>query len=223
MQLTNSPSEGLIPKVEAALQPQRLARYLPAAEQDKSLALRYYLWNCAISESFYIPLHFGEIICRNAIHNALLFKLGETWFDNATLHKIMDERFSREVAGAVSDERSQHGQNMTAHHVASALTFGFWEHLTTKRFERLLWNRGIRHNFPGAKPTATRQSLHDLIESVRRWRNRIAHHRAIFDKDPTRKYQDTVELMKWACDDTANWVTTMSRVPQTINMRPKAV
>lgn len=187
-----------------------------------NLAIKFYLWNCALSEAFYIPLHFVEIMCRNAIHNALLYKLGENWFENQTLHNILDGKFSREVTIAVDDERTQHGTEMTAHHVASALTFGFWEHLTTKRFERLLWHRGIRHNFVDARPTADRQSLHDLIESVRRWRNRIAHHRAIFDKDPMRKYQDSLELMKWVCRDTAGWVSSMSRVPRTLAARPAA-
>ena len=110
---------------------------------------------------------------------------------------------------------------MTAHHVVSALTFGFWEHLVTKRFERYLWSRGLRATFQGAPKEKTFEDLHALIESVRRWRNRIAHHRAIFDKGPMRKYQDTLELISWACPTTTAYVAASSKLPAALGLRPR--
>jgi hypothetical protein len=63
--------------------------------------------------------------------------------------------------------------------------------------------------------------LHGLIESVRRWRNRIAHHQAIFDKGPVRKHNDALELIRWVCGDTGGWVAGSSEVPKAIAMRPR--
>ncbi|RWD32157.1 MAG: hypothetical protein EOS34_21790 [Mesorhizobium sp.] len=221
MQLTNAPDAKEFPLIEVAMHSHRLLRYMPAAGKDKNVAFQYYLWNCAISESFYMTINFAEIVCRNAIHNALLFRLKDKWYDDATFRKIIHPRYLSELNAAIADEALEHGNKMTPHHVASSLTFGFWEHLVTKRFERLLWSKGIGHNFPGAHYSKKRQDLHDLMESVRRWRNRIAHHRAIFDKDPTRKHQDTVELIKWVCGSTGTWITANSKVPAAIALRPK--
>jgi len=194
---------------------------MPVAENGIDKALQFYAWNCGLSEAFYISLHFAEILCRNAIQKALAFKAGEEWFRHKTFVNLLDARFQSELAIAISNEQAVHGVLMTQHHVASALTFGFWEHLTTKRFERLIWSRGISHNFPGAHFSIKRQDLRDRIESVRRWRNRIAHHQAIFDKDPMRKHQETIELIHWVCGVTGAWVSASSRVPAALALRPK--
>jgi hypothetical protein len=134
MQLTNAPGPREFQSIEIVLQAERIDRYMPAAGKERAAAFRYYLWNCALCEAFYLPLHFSEIVCRNALHNALIARAGPTWYENATLLTILDERFRAELREAVSKERYQHGRRLTAHHVVSALTFGFWEHLATKRF-----------------------------------------------------------------------------------------
>lgn len=221
MQLPSAPGDEKFPIIEAALQGERVARYMPAAGRDKNVAFQYYLWNCALCEAFFIPLHFAEIVCRNALNNALTARAGDKWYEDRTFRKILDERFRDELIDAVGKERAQHGAALTSHHVVSALTFGFWEHLATKRFERYLWARGIHPIFPGAPKGKVYGDVHDLIESVRRWRNRIFHHRAIFDKGPMRKHQDALELVKWACADTSAWVAAASRVPVAIALRPK--
>jgi hypothetical protein len=221
MQLINSPHDELFQKIEKALESQRLGRYFGAADKDKSRAFHFYLWNCSLCEAFHLSLHIAEIVCRNAIHQALLRRGDPNWFTNPTFRTILEPRFRGELDDAVYKERLQHGSGMTPHHVVSALTFGFWEHLTTKRFERFIWAKGIHLSFPNAPAKSTYEDLHGLIESVRRWRNRIAHHRAIFDKRPMRKHQDAIELINWVCDGTGSWVAAESKVPAAIRLRPK--
>lgn len=221
MQLPSAPGLDRFQTVETALQAERLSRYMPAARGDRQRAFQYYLWNLALCETFVSPLHFAEIVCRNALNNALLARAGDRWFDDQTFRNILDMRFRRELDEAVAKEQQQHGARMTAHHVVSALTFGFWEHLTTKRFERYLWARGIQSVFPCAPAGKTYEDVHTLIESVRRWRNRIAHHRAIFDKGPMRKHQEALDLIRWACADTSIWVASTSRVPVALALRPR--
>lgn len=221
MQLINLLDYDKIPIIESAINSNRLRRYMPAAGHEIHTAFQFYVWNCWLSEAFYISLHFAEILCRNAVQKSLAFKVGEEWFQHKTFINLLDGRFRSELAIAIADEQAAHGVRMTQHHVASALTFGFWEHLTTKRFDRLIWSRGISHNFLGAHFSTSRQALHDRIESVRRWRNRIAHHQAIFDKDPMKKHQEAIELIHWVCGVTGAWVSASSRVPAVLALRPK--
>ena len=221
MQLPNAPITEKFPTIVAAIQHERLMRYAQPASGSMDRAFAFYTWNGTLCESFHVTLHYAEIVTRNALNRALTSRFDAEWFDNATLHAVSEGRFAADLQEAVSKERAQHGDKMTAHHVTSALTFGFWEHLVTKRFERLLWARGVQHVLPSAPKEVSRQLVHDRIESVRRWRNRIAHHRAIFDKGPTRKHQETLELIGWACTDTRDWVAAASRVPVAIALRPK--
>lgn len=221
MQLINAPSSEKFQSVENAIQPERIRRYLPAANRDAAAAFRLYLWNFALCEPFFVSLHFAEIVCRNAIHRRLTERCGATWFENSTLIKIIDERFRYELMDAIDDERKQHGASLTAHHIVSALNFAFWEHLLTKNFERLLWAQGIQISFPNAPNRTTREEMRRQIEAVRRWRNRIAHHKAIFDKGPTKKHQEALWLIRWACSDTGEWVASVSKVPAAIAIRPE--
>ncbi|HEY4939798.1 MAG TPA: hypothetical protein VII56_00090 [Rhizomicrobium sp.] len=221
MQLPNVPEVAQFQAIENALQKQRLARYAAVAgSNDLGELFKFYMWNCALCEAFYLPLQMAEIVSRNAIHNALLFWLKDRWFENPTFLKLLAPKFRDELAACVADNGAQPD---AAHQICSALSFGFWEHLTTKRFDRLIWKRGIGHNFPQApaSPTA-RDDLHDLIEKVRRWRNRIAHHKPIYDRSPSDKFQDILNLIRWVCNDTAAWVTAISRVQQVINAKPQA-
>lgn len=221
MQLTNAPTKEQFPYIELAIRPNRLARYLPAAENDPRVAFRYYLWNAALCESFHLPLHFSEIVCRNAFHIGLIRRLSDHWYSDKVFNSLLDSRFQSELSAVLIQEAHDHGQNMTGHHIVAGLTFGFWEHLATKRFERFLWAKGLQAIFPCAPSGKTYEDLHKLIEKIRRWRNRIAHHRAIFDKGPMQKYQEALELIRWTCGTTGTWVASASQVPIAISLRPK--
>ena len=205
------------------MQQERVERYLAAAERDLGQAFRLYLWNCALCEAFHVPLHFAEITTRNAMQRGLASAFGEEWYENRTFQSILDRRFEEELRSATEGEMAQHNGDFTAHHATSALTFGFWEHIATKRFKRTVWRRGVTvvfRGFPQMPPGQAIELLHGKIESVRRWRNRIAHHNAIFDKGPHQKFQDSIELIKYVCADTADYVNSISRVSDVINSRP---
>lgn len=221
MQLPTVPSTSHLAAVISAMQHERLVRYLPAAHSDLPLVFRFYLWNTTLCEAFHLSLHFAEVVARNALHRHLEKTLGSQWFTATTFLRLLDQSNSNNLARACRDERQQHGSRFTAHHVVSALTFGFWQHLTTKRFKHMLWSQGVNAAFPNAPALVDRQALHDRLETVRRWRNRIAHHNAIFDKGPTRHHYQTLELINWVCPVTASWVQSMSTVPQAVNLRPK--
>jgi hypothetical protein len=219
MQLTNAPDPAKFPAIEAAIEGRRLDRYMAAAKGDRKLAWRLYVWNGDLCEAFYLPLQTVEIVVRNAIHRALVQRCGAAWWTNPTFRNLLPQRCDSELQRAVQQEHQQHAGGMTDHHLVSALTFGFWETLTIKRFERLLWPRGVQPQFPHSAG-ASRQTLHDEIEKQRRWRNRIAHHRAIYDQSPTAHFQGAIQLIGWVSPDTAAWVTSEARVSQVVSARP---
>jgi hypothetical protein len=215
------PDERQAPFIELALDQQRLRRYMPAAENDIHTAFRFYIWNCQLCEAFYLPLHFVEILVRNALHRALRARLGIGWYKHSIFIQLLDEHYRFALEDAVSDEaRNGHG-TVTDDDIVSALPFSFWQHLATKRFERFIWAKGVRLAFPYAEKESRREDLFNLVESVRRWRNRIAHHRAIFDKGPMRTHTEILVLLKWVCPETSKWVASGSRVPQVLALRPK--
>ncbi|WP_156911877.1 Abi family protein [Kaistia adipata] len=222
MQLPNSPAADKFPTIVAAIQHERLMRYMPAAGNRVDVSFSYYIWNCKLSESFHPVLHYAEIVCRNAFNRALIARAGDHWFRDNTFLAILDHRFRDDLQEAVASETKQHSDRLTAHHIVSALTFGFWEHLATKRFERYLWAKGVQPIFPCATKAVTREEIQLLIEGVRRWRNRIAHHRAIFDKGPARKHNDALELIGLVCGDTRDWVRSMSTTTGVIQGRPSS-
>jgi hypothetical protein len=219
-QLPEPPTSPIFPTVIAAMQRERLMRYMPAAHRDENVAFRFYLWNCHLSQSFHHALHFAEIVTRNALARALQRRCG-VWRNDHIFRSVLGEEYTKELDRCIKQEFEQHRDYMTDNHIISALSFGFWNQIATKRFERFLWARGVSQVMPGAGPEVTRQDVHDLIESIRRWRNRIAHHRAIFDKGPMRKHQDALLLISWACADTGHWVSSISKVPAAIALRPK--
>ena len=220
MQLTNAPTAVQFPAIIAAMHDDRIDRYVPAAGGNQEDAFRLYLWNCALCEAFYMPLHFAEIAVRNAIHSRLTARLGEQWFDQQLLKNIIGDRQLHDLDDAVREERNRHGLLMNRHHLVSSLSFGFWQHLLTNRFQRLLWPRGMKDAFPNLPNAMQRSDVHDRIEIIRKWRNRIAHHKAIFDQGPTRKYQETIQLIHWVCHDVAQWVTDSARVSEAVALRP---
>jgi len=220
MQLTNAPSGEQFPAVIAAMHDDRIDRYMPAASGSQEDAFRLYLWNCALCEAFYLPLHIAEIAVRNTIHNRLTERLGEQWFDHQLFKNILGDRQYDDLEDAVEDERNRHGLLMNRHHLVSSLSFGFWQHLLTNRFERLLWPRGMKDAFPNLPNAMERKDVHDRLEIIRKWRNRIAHHKAIFDQGPSRKFQETLQLVRWVSHDVADWLTSASKVTEAIDLRP---
>jgi hypothetical protein len=222
MQLANEPTPAQFPAIVAALHDDRIERYVPAAGGSMEDAFRLYLWNCSICEAFYSPLHFAEVALRNAVHTRLIDRLGMAWFNERTFKTILDAKNRSDLEDALAKERACHGVLTTGHHLVSALSLGFWLHLMTKRFDRLLWANGLRLAFPNLPNAMSREDVYQRINVIRHWRNRIAHHRAIFDQGPTRKHQETIQLIRWVSHDLADWITSGSQVGQAIALRPIA-
>ena len=175
---------------------------------------------CKTVEAFYLPIQLCEVAIRNAIHGALENKHGDNWYERGSFLCTLPKRLREELDGVIKDERSVYGAGMTLNHIVSGLSLGFWLHLLTKNYEGVLWPNSFATTFPNKPGHIDRDSLYNMVNSLRIHRNRIAHHKPVFDRQPTAELQNLMTLIKWVCDDTFWFTKTISTVQQTINQRP---
>ena len=203
------------------MSPARLARFSAAANGDKNLALRLYIWNARLCEAFYLPLQVAEIAVRNAVHIPLRSRFGPAWFSSGKFLDQMPKRYKEEVYETVQREAARRGAAFTGDHVVAALTFGFWVHLLTSRYDNILWQGGVSRSFPHITRGMTRADVHEKVERLRDFRNLVAHHSAIFDRGPKAEYQNLVDILGLICPDTLWLLGELSNPDKVINARPR--
>ncbi len=207
--------------LEGSLAAPRLARYLGESSGDKHLGLRLYVWNGYLCEAFYLPAQTAEVCVRNAIHKVLQEKHGANWYQRGSFLCTLPDRLRRELDDVIRDERGTHGTGMTSDHIVSGLSFGFWVHLLTKPYEGVFWPTRFGLAFPHKPNEVGRMDLYTRLDRLRIFRNRIAHHKPIFDKGPKAEYLNMLDLISWVCPDTRWFIGQISRVDQTIGMKPR--
>ncbi len=60
-------SAQLLISLERSISTDWLSRYVRAAGGDRTKAIEMYLWNIALSESLYGPIHHAEVTFRSAL------------------------------------------------------------------------------------------------------------------------------------------------------------
>jgi len=221
MQPPFSCTESTFCAIEQTLSPARLQRYMPAAGGNKHFALRLYVWNARLCEAFYLPTQLAEVSIRNVVHAAITDQYQDTWHRRGSFLCTLPDRLKTELNKVIADERAIHGLLLTNDHIVSGLSFGFWAHMFTANFEGILWPKYFPLCFPNKPTGLDRYELYGWIESLRAMRNRIAHHKPVFDKNPTAEYQNIIQLVSWICPDTAWFLKTTSHVSSIINARPR--
>jgi hypothetical protein len=207
--------------IESALSPARLARYMPAAGRDRNLALRTYVWNARLCEALYLPFQISEVCVRNAVHKGLEAQYGLEWHQRGAFTCTLPDRLGEELRKVIQDERAAHGLLMTNDHIVSGLSFGFWVHMFTTNYDSVLWPRRFNLCFPNKPGNISRADCHAKAERIRVMRNRVAHHKPVFDKRAVAEYNQALEMVSWICTETAWFVKTTARVNQVINQRPR--
>jgi hypothetical protein len=163
----------------------------------------------------------AEVAIRNAIHKRLVARYGVGWENNSKFLDTMSHDVRNKLHEVIADQRVEIGINYSINDVIAALPLGFWEQLLTKNYFHTLWKDGLKSTFPNAPDGTSAFQLQQKVNKFRNWRNKIAHHYAIFDLQPNAEYKNILELIMWASDD-LYWLTcrtaNMSRV---INQRPR--
>nr|WMC97385.1 hypothetical protein RAR13_01315 [Aminobacter aminovorans] len=206
--------------IEKTLSPARLARYLPAANGDKHLALRLYVWNARLCEAMYLPLQTAEVAVRNAVQIPVGKRFKNQWYTNPKFLNLLPARMKGELEETVRKETKKRGAALTQDHIVANLSFGFWANLMTRAYDKHLWAIGVRQSFPGAGAREDREAIYQMLDQMRSFRNEVMHHYAIFDRGPQAKFQNVLHITKMVCPET-HWLSLhLSRVSQIINARP---
>lgn len=211
-----------VPAVCAVLSAPRMGTYLAAAGGDQTRAVELYGWNARISSALMLPAHFAEVSTRNAVDDALTAKYGSLWPWNATFEQSLPDS-GGPAFNARRNLRSVRAVERSTGKVIAELKFVFWQTMFTARHDQRLWNRQIAALFPHAdtdNPQQLRARIYDDLETIRRLRNRIAHHEPIFARDLADDLAKMVDLCRIRSAETARWVRTLEDVTATLAERP---
>ena len=176
-------------------------------------------WNTAISAAFYGPLQGLEVALRNAMHRELAGRYGPDWYDNPACQ--FDAGTLNRIASA-KDNLRREGYTVDPPHVVAALPFGFWVTLLgrggrsavlgapRRSYEMTLWRPCLHRAFPHAR--ASRAQVHQPLDYLRTFRNRIAHHEPVFTRHLEADYGSILTVAGGLCPENADWIAHHSRV-----------
>lgn len=176
----------------------RLKKYLDEAKKcysspDEQMdhALRLYAWNTALCAAFYGPIQALEIALRNAINQQLINKFGTEWYEQDSGIQFQDSgiQFDEKALGQiekVKEHLNRRKIKITADNIVAQLSLGFWVKLFESEYETL-WRKALHKMFQNNRPK--QKDLKGRLIVFRDFRNRIAHHEPIFDRQPENKLE----------------------------------
>ncbi len=182
---------------KSAISAERLKTYEDWANSDNAEGHALYALNVALSEAFYTTLHILEITLRNSIHETLKQVHGDDWFSNRS---VINDRYKVEK---ITQAKAKHNKNTTDGKIVAELTLGFWTSLFSKG-NKHLWGQILMPMFDARRPLQ-RKEIARRLTSVRRLRNRIAHHEPIIHYDLISHHLEANELIGWLSTDALNW------------------
>ena len=193
------------------LSQERFSPYLNLAANDDSAALRLYEFNIQLSESFYPSLHNLEISLRNNFHCSISKIYGQWWLLNRDL--ISGTNKKEFVNLAKVEEIVSKSKSLSSGEIVSNLSFGFWVSLLYPNYELSLW-RGSLHKIFAQNTKITRKEIHQKLETIKRIRNRVAHHEFILKHDLKTYHQIIYEILEYLSPELVSWTSKLDRFPE---------
>lgn len=209
-------------QVTAWISDARFHAFLEAAEGNHDRAIALYNWNAEVSAAFLEVLYHLEILLRNAIDRqfpsgpadaSLSICRAVVWLCDSAL--LTDE--SRERVNEAIQRLTLERRPATRGRVIASLSFGFWRALFTGRYEEL-WRSHLRGAFPNGN--GRRRQISELVSSIGTFRNRVAHHEAIFSLDLDKRHREQLQLAEHIDTEAGTYITALSRVEKLLLGRP---
>ena len=202
-------------KLENSLSADRLAVYGQDNPGYRVIAGRY-LWNIAVCEAMYAPIHLLEVGLRNGVDHAMRSVVGggADWYDRVALTP-----WGRERVFSAKSTISRSGKSVTPGRVIAELPFGFWTAMFESHFEsrdaRFLPS-GIKATFPlMPKSLHKRKRIKADLDKVRLLRNRIFHHeRIIHWQDLAQQHELVRKFIGWLDRDLSRLAEIIDDFPQ---------
>ena len=192
----------------------RLAPYQDAATRGGTHAVDLYRWNLQVSEAFLPALSCLEISMRNSMHEQLTAKYHRAdWWMSAPLdqHEIYalqrawdDVRRRKEIVPRTDD-------------IVAELSFSFWVSLLSRQYDRRFWVPALHKAFPHYH--GSRRLLHDNLDAMRRFRNRVMHHEPVHHRHLAADHAKIYTLLGYIEPEAVAWLREFDRVPEILAKR----
>ncbi|HEX6153870.1 MAG TPA: hypothetical protein VFZ19_10150 [Solirubrobacterales bacterium] len=192
----------------------RFQTYLEAVEGHHENAVALYNWNARISAAFLEVLCHLEVLVRNAVDRqfeatdpatSLSIIDSDVWLcDPAVLTPESRERVNEAIARLLRERKRP-----SRDRVVASLSFGFWKSLFGSVYEEL-WRTTLFAAFPHG--SGRRREVANLTGPILHFRNRIAHHEAIFSSDLEERHRQILRLAGIIDPEAERYIATLSRV-----------
>ncbi len=160
---------------------QRFNRYLIASGNDNQRAKRLYAANIKLAQAFHPLLSQFEVILRNALNNHLSRYFSDPeWIINQATgfmshSSLARSRFYlRTCVQKTENDLLRRGIPITAGKIISDQTFGFLLAFFVPHHYALVHGQSI-YVFPYRPITENRSSIHNKLDIVKNYRNRMNH------------------------------------------------
>ncbi|WIB63438.1 Abi family protein [Curtobacterium sp. MCBD17_040] len=212
----------------------RFERYLQAAGHDHARARSLYNWNARLAAAFLHDLAHLEVGLRNSFDTALMPAVrgnDSHWTDPRTLSALFPRHHRRSGPGASNDpnaftlktvhsakERAGRtaGPFVRPDHIVAELPLGFWTYLASDRHEKTIWVPYLRSAYPVG---TSRTDVRDALDTLRRFRNRVAHHECIMQGAETHRRR-LVGQVRRLSEEAARDLARRSEVARLLHERP---
>lgn len=201
--------------------PERWRTYKLAAGFHEQTALRLYLWNAAIGQSFHFPLQAAEVALRNVTHNALANLYGVNWAHDANCRHMLGAQLEADLVKTERRHFNRYSSAPSTPQMVASLSLGFWVALTRQGFHGTIWATQAATAFPQLSPSQSMIDVSRTATEVQDLRNRIFHQEPLIGHNLSQNYADILTLLGWICPETRAWVRSHSSVPKVIRERPK--
>jgi len=204
----------ILAAIEGTLSPARLGPYLSMAGGDRALALQYYLWNARLAKAFLFPLQIAEVAMRNAMYRALALDYGADWLIEQPFALTPESRQSLDRALVRLPLSPKNDQ------IVAALTFDFWSNLFRREYDALWTEAMLNATFTNLPGGTIRRDVQQLVATINRFRNRIAHHEPIHQAAHRDELTRILTLVGYCSGDTEDWVRKHSTVMAIVRSPP---
>jgi len=215
-------------KAEQWLSNPRLHVYLHQTSGSVPDALDLYDWNAEVAAACLRDLSHFEVLIRNR-YSAALMSHHSDWTTPESAMWTLEvgipqtrEKQRRMNTGSSKSVRTARAKTNppTSGHTIANLTFGFWMMLTAAPREATIWTPMLSSLFPGR----SRGYVHDRMEKLNDFRNRLAHWEPVFSTTTglALRLEEFSEFFSQVDADIAAWVGARSSVVETVKRSPVA-
>jgi hypothetical protein len=221
--------------LERVLSPERLSAYADPDDSSECDTLARYIWDVALAAAIQPALHALEIAFRNDLARAARkltatrgFRVADipSWLDAAPT--MLMEHEHQKVLNA-KERLGTDPRRWTESRLIAKLDFGFWVALCRDSYSDSrgagprLWPRALDLAFQRRpRSVTTRAQVFHQFDRIRKFRNRVAHHEPIWDRDYLAQHQYIVESLGWVSPKVAYALRQTSPAPAVFEAGPPA-